>query len=228
MFLLKFSRSELAVLSLLMAIALIALGYHLATTSKKEVGATSAGITYTPAPLAHSAKQQAASAAPAAKAASFRVYVTGAVKKPGCYTLPTDLRVEDAIRAAGGFTPKAKADSVNLAAPLKDGMQIDVKEISIPASEPQAPARTLPMPGSNLLTPGIPAGSPSVSSKQIVSINSGTLEQLDSLPGIGPAIAQRIIDYRLRNGGFKHIDDLQNVPGIGPSKLEQVRPYVSL
>ena len=125
------------------------------------------------------------------------VYVTGAVRKPGVYQLPDGKRIIDAIEKAGGVTPKADAVTVNLAALLIDGEQILVPE----------------------------AFSPGASG--LVHLNSADVTALDALPGVGPATAQRIVDWRDQNGGFRTVDDLEQVPGIGPAKLDALRDLVA-
>ena len=126
------------------------------------------------------------------------VYVTGAVASPGTYNFPEGSRIGDAIQAAGGFIVTAEQDRVNLAALLEDGMHIDV--------------------------PG--QGVPSHISAGRVDINTATAEELDALPGIGPTAAQSIIDYRLQNGPFKAIQDIQNVPGIGPATYARIKDLI--
>jgi competence protein ComEA len=137
-----------------------------------------------------------------------RVYVSGAVLRPDVYTLGPDSIVKDAILAAGGPTQDADLDRINLALPVVDGQQIYV---------PRLDEGTLPVqPASRL---------PTVIVR--VNINTADLMALDSLPGIGPAIAQRILDYREAHGPFSRIEDITNVPGIGPATLENLRDLIS-
>jgi competence protein ComEA len=138
------------------------------------------------------------------------VHVAGAVARPGLYRLPDGSRVDDAIAEAGGAKPKAALDLVNLAAPVADGQQVLV------------PLRGTEPAGLGAAPPG--AGAPPGK----VHLNSATLEQLDELPGIGPVMAQQILDYRAANGAFRSVDELDAVPGIGPARLEQLRPLVDL
>ena len=136
------------------------------------------------------------------------VYVTGAVRKPGVYELADGTRIIDAIEKAGGVTPKADAVTVNLAALLVDGEQILVPEAYAPGAG------------------AAPTGAgPAVSG--LVHLNSADVTALDALPGVGPATAQRIIDWRDQNGGFRTVDDLEQVPGIGPAKLDALRDLVA-
>ena len=128
------------------------------------------------------------------------VYVSGAVANPGVYTLPEGSRVDAVVEAAGGFAPGAESERVNLAALLEDGQQIDVPGI--------------------ISTNHINAGR--------VNINSATVSELDTLPGIGPTTAQTIVDYRLQHGAFQIIQDIQNVPGIGPATYDRIKDYITI
>ena len=140
------------------------------------------------------------------------VHVAGAVVRPGLYRLPEGSRIDDAIALAGGSRPKGALEAVNLAAPVVDGQQIVVPRRG------ETPAGASPGAG----PPG--AASPGPAAK--VSLNSATLEQLDSLPGIGPVTAQQILDYREANGAFRSVDELDAGPGIGPARLAQLRTLV--
>jgi competence protein ComEA len=135
------------------------------------------------------------------------VDVVGAVRRPGLYRLAQGSRIADALTRAGGATAKADLAQVNLAAPLADGEQVVV------------PRRgAVPAPG---------AGSASGASDAApVQLSTATLEQLDSLPGVGPVTAQKILDYRQEHGAFQSVDELDAVSGIGPKRLEQLRELV--
>jgi competence protein ComEA len=150
------------------------------------------------------------SAPGAAQGASGRavVYVVGAVRRPGLYELAQGSRVADAVARAGGVTRKADPAALNLAAPIADGQQV-----LVPARLPQAVAAAQGVP-----VPGVPAGP--------IQLSSATAEQLDSLPGIGPATAQKILDYRAEHGAFRSVDELDEVPGIGPTRVDQLRGLV--
>ena len=128
------------------------------------------------------------------------VHVVGAVHRPGLYRLGAGSRVADAVRRAGGATRRADVSLVNLAAPLADGIQV-VVPVKAAAGQPSA---------------GTAAEGP-------VHLNIATLEQLDELPGVGPVTAQKILDYRQKNGAFSSVDDLDAIPGIGPARIEQLR-----
>ena len=136
------------------------------------------------------------------------VHVVGAVRRPGLYPLEEGSRVDDAIQAAGGPRRRAALELVNLAAPLTDGQQVVV------------PARVAPggPPDPSVPQALAPAGP--------VHLNTATLEELDTLPGVGPVTAQRIVDYREQHGPFSSVEELDAVSGIGPARLEQLRDLV--
>jgi competence protein ComEA len=135
--------------------------------------------------------------------AQLVIDVAGAVRRPGIYHLAAGTRIADAVAAAGGATVKADVTLVNLAAPLADGEQVLVPARGAAASTGATPSPTAP-----------------------VDLNTATAEQLDTLPGVGPATAQKIIDYRQAHGPFRSLDELEAVPGIGPAKLEQMKGLV--
>ncbi len=146
--------------------------------------------------------------------APLRVYVSGAVQSAGVYRLPPDSLVVDAIEQAGGGADNADLVAINLAHPLTDGEQIYVPTLD-EASAPPAPiSRGGTIAGSQISDTGVPGGP--------VDLNTATQEELESLPGIGPAMAQRIIEGR----PYQTIDDLLQVKGIGEAKLEKLRPHV--
>jgi competence protein ComEA len=136
------------------------------------------------------------------------VHVVGAVRHPGVYRLPAGSRTRDAVRRAGGASRRADLSSVNLATRLADGEQVLV------------PRRASPVP----VAPGSGASAPPA----IVHLNSASAVQLDALDGIGPSLAQRIVDYRDAHGGFGSIDELDEVSGIGPVRLESLRSRLAL
>jgi competence protein ComEA len=135
------------------------------------------------------------------------VDVTGAVARPGVYALPPGSRVQDAIQAAGGLRPEADQELLNLAALLKDGQVV------------RAPRKSAAATGMAVLatTPG-----------GLVNINTASLQELDTLPGIGPVLAQRILDYRAANGPFGTVEDLQQLEGLGPGIFEKIKDLVTV
>lgn len=139
--------------------------------------------------------------------ATVLVHVVGEVRSPGVVELSEGARVHEAIQAAGGATEEAVLAGVNLARRLSDGEQVVV---------PNAEAAASMVSGSGSASPGGTADG-------IVDLNLADASALETLPGVGPALAQRIIDWRSANGGFSSVDQLLEVSGIGPSTLERVR-----
>jgi len=138
------------------------------------------------------------------KTPKIYVHVAGSVKSPGIYQLDSGTRVYDAVLAAGGFTSKANQASVNMARALNDGEQLLISS----GSGPQA--------FDNSMT------------SSLISLNQASATQLEDLPGVGPALAGRMIDWRTANGGFKAKEDLLNVAGIGDKLFASVKDLVTL
>jgi len=145
------------------------------------------------------------------------VHIAGAVYKPGVYKLKDGDRVIDSIKKSGGALPKADLNSLNLALKLADGQKIYVPKIGEIAQQGIA---------EQLNQTGISSATGELEDK--VNINTATKEDLDKLPGIGPTLAERIIEFRTKNGPFKSIDDLQNVEGIGEKKLNNIKEKAAL
>ncbi|MBX3110961.1 MAG: helix-hairpin-helix domain-containing protein [Fimbriimonadaceae bacterium] len=153
---------------------------------------------------------------------SMQVDVKGAVVHPGLYKFSTGSRINDALKAAGGPTEDAATDSLNLAAALEDGMEVRVPRIGEQVTAPPV----------KHAGPAKPGAKGSSGKKQLptgkIPINTATLQELQQLPGVGPATAQRIIDYRNQVHGFRSVAEIEQVKGIGPKKFAQMRPYLSL
>lgn len=141
--------------------------------------------------------------APAARQALLVVDVAGAVHRPGLHRLAQGSRIADALAAAGGATAKADVALVNLAAPLADGEQVLVPSRGTAAAAPGAPSASAPL-----------------------DLNTATAEQLDALPGIGPATAAKIVSFRQAHGPFRSVNELDAVPGIGPARIDQLKGLV--
>jgi competence protein ComEA len=142
---------------------------------------------------------------------------------PGVYELPAGSRVRDAVQSAGGLSPEASATGINLASLLWDGQLVFV-----PSDTSSATPSGRSNPLSITLEPGSSQGAPTDAiSTGIININTAALEELDKLPDIGPAIAQRIIDYRTLNGPFKTIDEIMNVKGIGQVTFDKIKSMIS-
>jgi competence protein ComEA len=196
----EISRQQLVVYAAaLLAIALIGARYL------KESGGH--------APPAARAKVEVGRNAPGGGSGKAFVHVTGAVRRPGVYRVPSWARLDTAIRRAGGATPRADLQGVNLAAKVSDGQQVLV------------PAR---IPGAGSDSAAGQAGSGVEPSAVPISLNTATLEQLDQLDGIGPATAQKILDWRKEHGGFGSVDDLRQISGIGPKRFESLKEKVRM
>lgn len=148
-----------------------------------------------------------------APAEGLYVHVLGEVAAPGLYIVEPEARLVDALAAAGGTLESADLQAVNLARPLSDGEQIVVPKIGAE-----------PAPGS----PGAPGGGGGAGADGTVNLNTADQAALETLPRIGPALAQRIIDWRDENGRFRSVDDLLAVPGIGEKLLAGVREKVTV
>lgn len=141
------------------------------------------------------------------------VHVAGAVVAPGVYRLEVGRRVVDAVQAAGGLSSLADADAINLAALLADGQRVYVPEVG------EVPP---------VVVSGDPGTGPSATPSGPVNLNSGTADELDSLPGVGPATAAAIIAHREQHGPFASVEALADVRGIGPAKLDALRGLVTV
>ena len=142
--------------------------------------------------------------------ATVVVSVVGQVASPGLVTLPSGSRVADAIAAAGGLLPEADAASVNLAAVVADGEQLAV-------GLPGTAAGGAP-----------PDGSAATGAGGLIDLNTAAVAELDALPGIGPVLAQRIVDHRSRQGPFRSVEELDDVPGIGPAIAAELAELVTV
>lgn len=174
------------------------------------------------------------------------VHVAGAVARPGVYSLPLGARVVDALTAAGGASKAADTDCINMALPVRDGEQVYVSAKQsnggalrsagaasgasrVSGCEPPPPAnradisRSVPGPDA-AAAPNLITGSAGAAHAGPVDVNTASAQELESLPGVGPVLAQRIIDYRAANGPFATVDDLVGVSGIGQAKLEKIAP----
>jgi competence protein ComEA len=184
----------------LAALLVVVLGMHyLRGDASRSPGAGASG-----------ARSSAAVTIARAGADSAVVDVAGAVRRPGVYRMAGGQRVEDAVRRAGGARRGADLGAINLAAKLADGQQIVVPVRGAASAAASA------------------VGAAAAASAGPVSLNSATAEQLESLDGVGPATAQKILDYRRQHGGFRTVEDLGEVPGIGPKRLAALRTKVQV
>jgi competence protein ComEA len=191
----ELSRSQVFVYGAV-AIALLLVG-------ARAIRAEGSGGTAAPSSFASGASVEAGTLSISAGGADVVVDVAGAVRRPGVYRLPAGARVIDAIERAGGADGSALVEAINRAARLTDGQQVVV------------PARGAA--GSVAVGAGpAPEGGP-------ISLGSATLEQLDTIDGIGPVTAQKILEFRDRHGGLASVDQLDEVSGIGPATMESLR-----
>ena len=225
---------------------------QIASPSATAESVQAVGAQQSPQPGAQSTAQPSANPSESAQGgasgeATVRVHVAGAVNNPGVYTLPAQGRAVDAIAAASGAAADADLDRVNLAGALSDGVQIYVPH----RGETAAPAQIQPNGGTANAGQGnaangaaqngasqggaqpqpartLTASGSAQKGSTPVNINTATAEELQTLPRIGPAMAQRIIAWREAHGGFHSVDELDAVPGIGPSMLENLRPLVTV
>jgi competence protein ComEA len=168
------------------------------------------------------------------------VHVAGAVKKPGVYHLKADARNDDALQAAGGPAADANTDGINLAEHVKDGTQlyIPTRKEQPTGGAPETAAPTTSGKTGSTATPHPPAAKPAEKSSKTgkltdpsqgqINLNTADAEQLQRIPGIGPAMAERIIAFRKENGGFKTAEDLMLISGIGEKKFERMKPFVKV
>ena len=196
-----------ALIAVIVLIAAVGVWRHAATREHSQALAQSSSE----GEESEAASVAASPSAPASagdRADDVVVYVSGAVASPGVLTLPASSRVIDAITAAGGATPEADLESINLARILVDGEQIRVGVVG------ESPPPTSSAAGSNAGT------------GTCVRLATATETELQTLPGIGPALAQRIISYRATHPRLSSVEELDDVPGIGPSLIEKIRPGV--
>ncbi|SHK96940.1 helix-hairpin-helix domain-containing protein [Desulforamulus aeronauticus] len=204
-------RKEQLVIIVIAAILLFTAGYRLASR---------------PSPTVELVGSSSSESTP--EEGDLLVHVTGAVEKPGLYKLPPGSRVNDAIERAGAL-PEADLSGLNLAARLKDEHKLIVPSLA-PQTEPN---EAMPLvAGSVAVTAPVPAGKPSqktvANTTGKVNINTAGISELDSLPGIGPALAERIIQYRQANGLFQSPQDLMNVSGIGEKKFADLEQLITV
>ena len=157
--------------------------------------------------------------APTATPEPISVFINGEVLNPGIYQLPFDSRVQTLLDQAGGFTALAFTEGFNLAQPLVDGMHVH-----IPSTDSNQEAVVVPL----ISTPPSTAKEESGVTGGLVNLNRASKSELESLPGVGPSTAQKILDYREDNGLFSAIEDVMDVSGIGPAKFEQMAEFLTV
>ena len=195
----ELSRTQLAVYAALAVVALM-LGSRWIRSGGEAASASSGGST--PFQEEGASSSEGGDESFEATGGDLVVHVAGAVGKPGVYRMPPGSRVTDAIDRAGGTTGAAAPDAINLAAPLADGQQI------------QVPAK---------VESGGGAATSSTGTDGPISLGTATVEELDTIEGIGPVTAAAILEFRDQNGGISSVDDLDQVSGIGPTTMEALR-----
>jgi competence protein ComEA len=209
------SRSEIAAYAAC-AVLVVLLGWRVLRSdgggsSSSPAAAVAAGDR---GAVASSSATPSVSVAPA-RDAGVVVHVVGAVHRAGVYKLRLGQRVQDAIGRAGGATARADTQAINLAAKVADGQQVVV---------PRRGKTTTAVVAAAPATPDGATGAPAAPG----NLNTATAQQLDTLAGVGPATAQKILEYRTQHGGFSSVDDLAQVSGIGPKKLAALKPQVTV
>lgn len=205
-----FSRRHLMVVAIVLALGALIAGY--AVTRAKAVPVAQ--------PVVVDAEGSSVSTSPTASidptptTVPVRVHVVGEVRQAGVHTLPQGSRVVEAIEAAGGLTADANPGALNLAQVLVDGQQVMIGDSKRP-SEVRG-------------TDAAAGGTSTTGAGGKVSLNSATPAQLDSLPGVGPVTAEKIIAWRTQHGRFTRIEELQEVPGIGPKSYAEIAPHVTV
>ena len=147
------------------------------------------------------------------------VDVIGAVQRPGLYYFESGARVADAVAAAGGYAPNADREAINEAVRLKDEQQLRIPQV---LAHPQVPAAPTPTPGAVI------SATATADTAALLDLNRADAQALETLPGIGPVMAERIVTYRASRGMFGSIEQLQDVPGIGPATFTTLRQYVTV
>lgn len=221
--LVKLDKKQQAVILFLVLVIVFGGVYRLALVRANSAGESRPAL-----------QRNAGEAAGEGKAKEVVVHVAGAVKSPGIIRLPQGARVADALEKAAPL-PDADTDMLNLAAPVTDGQKITVPAKGLPAAgaatasgsggaggvqKNPSVSGTAPSSGPAAGTTGAAAG--------LVNINTADASRLDTLPGIGPALAQRIIEYRELHGPFKSLEDLKNVSGIGDKKFDDLKDKITI
>jgi competence protein ComEA len=208
----------------------LALGYALPQHRASHASIGTMPEATVPAQLV-SNDQNLASQQPTPRPTQIAVYVCGDVRRPGVYTFAASARVTDGIARAGGALPDADLEQLNLAELLSDAMMVDV-----PKKGQIAATGSLDLVTSTTGSRGVRhhssrhagASRGKLQPGQTLNVNSASESELIALPGVGPGLARRIVEYRAANGPFQSVDDLQNVSGIGPSKFQRMAPYIRL
>jgi competence protein ComEA len=204
------SRSQLIVYGAVAVVLLLVGARWIRSGDAQGPAAGEVSYTDSPATSASAGDQTGSLAVDTEGGTDVVVDVAGAVSDPGVYRLPAGSRVEDALQRAGGATARAQVESVNRAARLTDGQQIVIPEKAESAVGVAA--------GSTAV-----GGAPTAESMAPISVGTATIEDLDTIEGIGPVTAQKIVDFRDQHGGLSSVDQLDEIDGIGPATMEALR-----
>lgn len=196
----RINREQLTWLAVVFLIGVVA-GALLVTLSGRS----------SPTPIIIATREPLATPLPTGTPAPIKVYISGEVVNPAVYELLAGAIIQDLVRSAGGFTESAEQEVVNLALTLSDGMHVHVPGLEEDISIPVVSGGT---------------GTGGLSGNRVVNINQASLQDLETLPGIGPSIAQAIVDHRELIGSFNRVDDIMDVPGIGPAKFETLKDLI--
>ena len=161
---------------------------------------------------------------PTAPPTELVVYLTGAVRHPGVFSVPLGSRLVTVVEKAGGLAPEAAAEEINLAQPVTDGAHLHIPRRG---DRERLAALAAPRASGPGPAPGSPPGALRSPTEGLVNVNTASAEELEKLPGIGPKGAQALVEDREKNGPYRAVDDLLRVKGIGPKKLEALRPLVT-
>lgn len=210
---LTFTRRHLVVVGALCAVGMVFMAWFLGQSSPQVTP-----VGFSAAPSITTPITSTAPAPTPSQPTMIRVHVWGSVRSPGVVTLHADARVADAITAAGGLLPDADPAQLNLAQPLVDGAQIAIGQRDHPLGEVRPPHSVVDVSASD----GASAPGPETP----VNLNTADEAALDALPGVGPVIAGKILEWRTAHQRFTSVDELQEVSGIGPKVFEQLKPLV--
>jgi len=164
---------------------------------------------------------------------TIKIYITGEIQKPGVYVMRAGDRIEDALNLAGGFTAEADQSRLDLAQRVKDEMQIVVPARALPSLTPPPGGIILPATVTTALTKGPVNPTPAKAAiaptrpSGKINLNLASLADLESLPGVGQVLAQRILDYRTKNGPFKSFEELKKIQGLTNATLDKIKDLVS-
>lgn len=214
----NFTRTHLVVVAVVITVAVAFAGWTILRARDHAIGAE-VPITITSPSAATTSTPPAEPDPSPPQPAQIAVHVVGEVAEPGVVELTDGARVADAIAATGGLTASAIPGRLNLAQRLHDGEQVFISDALDPPSEVLSPAAGPPQSSPESAPPG---------SQSQVNLNTATAEQLETLPGVGPATAQAILAWRSTHGEFTTVEELQEVDGIGPKTFARLKPLVTV